>query len=233
MATPPPRFSPRALTFLRALNRHNDREWFRERKDVYERELRAPMAALVERLGDDFRAFAPELVATPKASMFRPYRDTRFSEDKSPIKTNIAAVFPWQGFGRTEGAALYLELNTKTVLVAGGLYFATTAQLLAVREHLATHLAQFRSIVESPAFVRATGGLTGDQLQRVPRPFPKDHPAAEYLRHRQFLAWKEWPAAHATTPRFYGDVLRFFRVAAPLVRFLNTPLVAQRSREIV
>jgi uncharacterized protein (TIGR02453 family) len=228
-ATRRPHFPPAGLAFLRALARNNDREWFRTRKEDYERDVRAPMIAVLDRLDRDFREFAPELVASPKVSLFRIYRDTRFSADKSPFKTSIAAVFPHRDLPKHQSPGLYLEVNPKAVLVAGGVYAADTAQLHAIREHLAANLARFRSIVEAPAFIRATGGLKGERLQRVPRGFPPDHPAADVLRYRQWLVWQELPAALATTPRFYATVSRIFRASAPLVRFLTEPLVRRRS----
>jgi uncharacterized protein (TIGR02453 family) len=219
-----PRFSPKALAFLRALKRHNDREWFAPRKAEYELLLRQPMIEIVERLAVDLRAFAPDLVASPKTSLFRIHRDTRFSADKSPYKTQIAAVFPSRHLPKLGGAALYFEVAPDGVWAGGGLYAPDTSQLHAVREHLAANLRRFRAIVESPAFRRTTGGLGGEQLQRVPRGFPKDHEAARYLRFRQFLGGREFPATFATSPRFYSGLVRVFRQVAPLVRFLNEPL---------
>jgi uncharacterized protein (TIGR02453 family) len=224
-----PHFPAGALSFLRALVRHNDRDWFRERRERYERELRAPMAAIVEQLDRDFRTFAPDLVATPKRSIFRIYRDTRFSEDKSPLKTHVAAAFPHRQLRRNTGAALYLELNARTVLMAGGLYAPASPELRAVRLHIADNLARFRTIVEAPRFVRQTGGLQGERLSRMPRGFPPDHRASDYLRMKQFLIWKELPAPMATSPRFYGSLLHVFRAASPLVRFLNEPLTRPTS----
>lgn len=218
-------FSAEALAFLRTLKRHNDREWFKPRKERYELLLRRPMAALIERLAIDLRGFAPDLVASPKASLYRIYRDTRFSEDKSPYKTHIAAVFPRRGLPKHQGAGLYFEVAPDGVWVGGGMYAPDTSQLQAVREHLATNVQRLRSIVESPAFRRAVGSLEGERLQRVPRGFARDHEAAEYLRHRQFLAGRELPPSFATSPRFYSGVLRIFHRVAPLVRFLNEPLV--------
>jgi uncharacterized protein (TIGR02453 family) len=110
------------------------------------------------------------------------------------------------------------------VWVGGGLYAPETSQLQAVREHIATNFRQFRAIVESPAFKRTVGRLDGEQLQRVPRGFAKDHQAAAYLKYRQFLAGREFPAAFATSPRFYAGVVNVFRQVAPLTRFLNEPL---------
>ena len=218
-----PRFTPKSLSFLRSLKRHNDREWFRERKDQYEEHLKAPMLAVIAQLAEDFQEFAPELVASPKC-IYRIYRDTRFSEDKTPLKTNIAASFPWRGLHRHQGAGLYMEVAPGWVWVGGDMYAPETSQLAAVREHIAGNHKRLRAIVESPGFRKTVGALEGQKLQRVPRGFDKAHPAAEYLRHRQFLAAKEFPAEFATDPKFYAGVLNVFKQVAPLVRFLNEPL---------
>jgi uncharacterized protein (TIGR02453 family) len=218
-------FQPRALTFLRALKRNNDREWFRARKEQYDELLRVPMLAIIEQLALDFQSFAPDLVASPKASMYRIYRDTRFSEDKSPLKTHVAAMFPPRGLARHEGAGLYFHVALDGVWVGGGMYAPDTSHLQAERDHIAANIKRFRAIVESPRFRRAFGKLEGDRLQRVPRGYPADHEAADYLRHRQFLAGKEYPARFACSPGFYKGVVGVFREAAPLVRFLNEPLL--------
>lgn len=224
-----PRFPPEALSFLRALKRHNDREWFRARRDQYEAHVRAPMVAVIERLADDFKTFAPELIASPRASLYRIYRDTRFSDDKSPLKTHVAAVFPCRGLQKHEGAGLYVEVTPKWVWAGGGMYAPQTSQLQLVREHLAANILTFRAIVESPAFTRTLGQVDGERLQRVPRGFAPDHPAAEYLKFRQFLAGREYPAALATSPRFYAELLKVFRLVAPMVRFLNEALLARAA----
>jgi uncharacterized protein (TIGR02453 family) len=105
------------------------------------------------------------------------------------------------------------------------MYAPEPPQLHRVREQIANNVQHFRSIVEAPAFKRALdGGLEGEQLQRVPRGFSRDHEAADYLRYRQFLAGKELPASFATSSRFYSGMLGVFRTIAPLVRFLNEPL---------
>jgi uncharacterized protein (TIGR02453 family) len=218
-------FTPDGLAFLRALKRHNDREWFKPRKERYETLLREPMIALIERLAADFRRFAPELVASPKASLYRIYRDTRFSENKTPYKTHVAAVFPPRGLPKHQGAGLYFHVSPTEVWVGGGMYAPDTSQIHAVREHIAANVRRLRSIVEAPAFRRTVGPLEGERLQRVPRGFPKDHAAAEFLRYRQFLAGHEFPPAFATNPRFYDAVVNVFRHTAPLIRFLNEPLM--------
>src|SRR5262249_52441776 len=158
--------------------------------------------------------FAPELVASPKTSMYRIYRDTRFSENKAPYKTHVAAVFPTRGLPKHEGAGLYFHISPDEVWIGGGMYMPQPQQLLAVREHIAANVRQLRASVESPAFRRKVA-LDGEKLTRVPRGFPKDHEAAEYLRYRHFLAGAEFPPAFATNPKFYPTLLSVFRQVVP------------------
>jgi uncharacterized protein (TIGR02453 family) len=218
-------FTRKTLAFLRALKRNNDREWFKARTAEYEAHVRGPMVALLERLAHDLRAFAPELVADPKVSLYRIYRDTRFSEDKTPLKTHAAAHFPHRTL-RKQSAGLYLEVAPEWVWIGGGLYMPETRQLAAIRAHIDAHHHRLRKIVEARAFAAAAGALHGEQLARVPRGYPKDHPAAHYLRFRQFLAGREYPASFACDARFYPELLKVFRHVAPVVRFINAPLLA-------
>jgi len=219
-----PRFSKETLSFLTRLKRNNRREWFNARRDEYEAVVRQPMIAVLERLAVDMRAIAPELLVGPK-SMYRIYRDVRFSENKQPYKTNVAASFWHRTLGKGGGAGMYFHISPEGLWIGGGMYAPEMPQLHAVREQIAANVRHFRSIVEAPAFKRSLdGGLEGERLQRVPRGFPKDHDAADYLRYRQFLAGREFPARFATGPKFYGGMLDVFRKIAPLVRFLNEAL---------
>lgn len=223
------RFTPQTLAFLRALERHNTRDWFRERKARYDEVVRAPILALVQRFAADLPAFAPDLVADPRVSLYRPYRDTRFSADKAPIKTHIGALFPHRLLPKHEGAGFYLEVAPDHVWYGGGMYMPSTTAVQQEREHIAANHRRLARILAAPDFRRTFGSLYGDRLQRMPRGFPADHPAGELLKYRQFLASRERPAEFATSPSFYRTVLAAFRTLAPLVHFLNEPLVAAQS----
>jgi uncharacterized protein (TIGR02453 family) len=222
---PAPRFSDQSLRFLRALKRNNRRDWFLAHRDDYEAHVREPMAAIVEQLAVDLRSFAPEIVASPKTSMYRIYRDVRFSENKAPYKTHAAANFPTRGLPKHEGAGLYFHVSPDEVWIGGGMYAPSTSQLHAVREHIAGNFRQLRTLVASPAFRRDVGVLEGERLLRTPRGFPRDHPAAEYLTLKQYLAGRGMEAAFAASPRFYGTLLTVFRRLTPVIRFLNAPLM--------
>ena len=218
-------FTPKTLSFLRALKRNNNRDWFRDRKADYERHVRGPMIDVLARLAVDMRAFAPELISDPKVSLFRIYRDTRFSSDKSPLKTAVGAHFPARGFGRNQGAGLYFEVTPAWVWMGGGIYMPSTSNLQAIREEIASTHPRLHRLVSATAFRRTVGELTGDRLSRVPRGYPKDHPAAHYLQFKQFLGGCQHEAAFASSPRFYPELLRVFAAVTPLVRFLNRPLL--------
>ena len=222
-----PRFPPDAVRFLRSLKRHNDREWFRAHRDQFDRLLHAPMVAIIERLAIDLRQFLPELVASPRVSMYRIYRDTRFSADKTPLKTHVAAVFPFRGLPRHQGPGLYFEVAGGWVYAGGGIYMPEPLELQRIREHLAANHARFRRAVSSRAFKQMFGDVGGDTLTRVPRGYAVDHPAADLLKYRQFIAGREWPASFASSPRFYPELLKTFRTLAPMIRFLGEPLAGR------
>ena len=225
-------FTRETVSFLRALKRNNDREWFRAREDQYEQRVRGPMIAVVEQLAEDFRTVAPELIASPKYSLFRIYRDTRFSDNKKPLKTHAAAVFRHKALPKPQGAGLYFEIAPDWVWVGGGMWRPEPPELVRLREHIAGTWPDFRKVIGAPSFRRHLGALEGDTMTRVPRGYPSDHPAAAYLKHRQFYAGAEFPASLAYAREFYPTLLATFKALMPLVRFLNEPLTATRTHGI-
>ena len=225
MSAAAPRFTEQTVAFLEALKQNNTREWFNAHKADYETHVRAPMLAIIERLAEDFPRVAPDLVASPR-SMYRIYRDTRFSSDKTPYKTHVAAAFTHRTLPKNESAALYFHFAPGQLWIGGGLYAPPTPLLHRIRQHIAADPERFRRVAESPA-LRRRGGVRGESLKRIPRGFPADHEAAEYLKLKQYLAGGEEPdPALALSPRFCGALLRRFQTLAPFVEFLNAPLVA-------
>ena len=222
-------FTKKTLAFLRALKRNNDREWFRARKADYEQHVRGPMVALLGQLARDLPTFAPDLLSDPRVSLFRIYRDTRFSGDKRPLKTQVAAHFPSRTFPKGEGAGLYVEIAPQWVWIGGGIYMPSSPELHAIRASIAEDPRKFRRVVTAPSFRTAVGELGGERLTRLPRGYPTDHPAADYLRHKQFIGGREYPAEFAVRPRFYSELLSVFRGIAPLAGFLNTAIISRTN----
>jgi len=217
-------FPPEAMTFYRGLARHNTREWFQPRKKIYDEKVKAPMAELVTELDRAMMEFAPDYVTDPDKAIFRIYRDTRFSADKTPYKTQIAASFRRRGLGPQGGAGFYFSVSAREVEVGGGIYMPPPEMLRAVRTHIAPRHAELRKIVAAPAIRRLFGGMRGERLSRVPKGFCAEDPAADLLRYKQFLLFTTLDAALATTPKLFAEVEKRFRAMTPFLEFLNQPL---------
>jgi uncharacterized protein (TIGR02453 family) len=224
-------FPAETLTFFRGLERNNRREWFQPRKPVFDEQVKRPMLELVAALNSEIERFAPLHVTEPESAIYRIYRDTRFSKDKKPYKTHIAAYFPRRGMDRHTASGYYFGVSHKEVAVGGGLYMPTPEILLAVRNRIAERHAEFRKIVQSKALRKLVGDLHGEQLSRIPKGFAADHPAAELLRYKQFFFYIELPPDLATSRTVQGEIRKRFQAMAPLVDFLNAPLAESRPKK--
>jgi uncharacterized protein (TIGR02453 family) len=224
-----PGFPPEALQFLRDLKLNNHREWFQPRKQVYEEKVRGPMLELVAALGDEIAEFAPEMVTEPTKAVYRIYRDVRFSPDKSPYKTHIAAVFSPRGLEKHAGAGMYFHISVDEVLVGGGIYAPGPSELLAVRRHLAQQASKLSAILRERQFRSLFKEMTGEKLKRVPKGFPQDHPEGDLLVYKQYLAGTLLPPEIVTTPKLFRELLKHFRAITPFLRFLNEPLKPSRA----
>jgi uncharacterized protein (TIGR02453 family) len=226
-----PGFSPDALVFLRQLKRNNRREWFQPRKEKYESLIKGPMLELAAAMSVEFARFAPDYVLPPEKAVYRIYRDTRFSSDKTPYKTHIAAIFPRRTAIKREGAVFYLHFTEKELLAFGGVYAPDRDELLAYRALLAESHAEFNEILGDKKLRRMLGGLQGEQLSRTPKGFAPDHPAEGLLRHRQWYLEARLDIKLVTTKRLVPEMARRFEVMAPFVDFLNRPLARKQQRK--
>ena len=221
-----PYFRPEALTFLRNLAKHNDRAWFTPRKAEFEAELKEPMLAIVRRITDAMVEFAPNHVRPAEKSLFRIYRDTRFSSDKRPYKTHVAAWWSHQGLEKTSGAGYYFHVSAKEIIIAAGSYMPDKDQLAAIRHWLLDHHREFKKLLQRPAVRRTFDEFEGNALTRPPKGFPCEHPGMDLIRCRQWGLAAELPAKAALKKDFAGVVIRYFKIAAPVVDALNTPIAA-------
>jgi uncharacterized protein (TIGR02453 family) len=223
-----PGFPAEAVAFYRSLARNNTREWFQPRKTVYDEKVKAPMVDLVTALNGAMMDFAPDYVTDAPKAIYRIYRDTRFSPDKTPYKTQIAASFSRRGLEKHGAAGYYFAISHKGVDVGGGIYMPQPETLLAVRTLIAERHAEFRQLAASSAIKRLFGAMQGEQLSRVPKGFCAEHPAADLLRFKQFLLFTTLDAAMVTTPKLFVELEKRFRAMAPFLDFMNAPLAGKR-----
>jgi uncharacterized protein (TIGR02453 family) len=219
-----PFFSEQSLKFLRALKRNNRREWFDPRKPLFESVLKAPMLKVIEGVTSAMLEFAPDHVRPAQKCMMRIYRDTRFSSDKTPYKNRVAAWWARHGLEKTSGGGFYLHLSSTELVMAAGVYMPERDQLIAIRNFLLEHHGELRRLLNQKKLRRMFELDHGEMLTRPPKGFPKDHPAMDLLKCRQWAVVATLPAEEALNPLLVKNIVSHFRAAAPLVALLNEPL---------
>lgn len=225
MASRFPGFPKQGMKFFSDLAKNNNREWFQERKEVFETTVREPMEQLVDAINGHLVKFAPMYVTEPRKAIYRIYRDTRFSKDKTPYKTNIAASFSRSAAEKHVYPGYYLGVSPKEIEVAGGVYMPGPEQLMAIRTHLLEHHEAFRKLVNNARLKKLMGGLWGDQMTRPPKGFPAEHPAIDLIRYKMWIFYDtRLDPALATTPKLLGEVVKRFEAMAEFVEFLCGPL---------
>lgn len=228
-------FTPAAIQFLADLAEHNERAWFQPRKGEYERLLRDPLEQLCTALAAELGARGIPMLADPKRSPFRIYRDTRFSRDKAPYKTNIAASFPWIGEGsggptssaapigaeERHGVGGYVNFRPGEMYVGGGMYLPPRPRIEAFRRAVATDAEGVRAALEEPGFVAWFGGAHASAaLKRVPPGYPADHPQADLLRWKDVIFMRRLADEEVSSPDLPARLADGFAAAAPVMRFL-------------
>ncbi len=225
-------FTPAALTFLRQLKRHNDREWFKARKEQFDELLLHPLRLFVEEMDVRLAHVAPEIHGNPKRSIFRIYRDTRFSKDKSPYKTHVSCWFTHVRAGHgvgTEthgaGAGFYFHLEPGASMVAGGIWMPPRPSLAAIRDRIASHGGELQKLLRARSLADRFSTLSEEgKLSRTPRGYDRDHPHADLLRHVSFTVSTPLSDADITSPSLPKRVEKEFVTMRPLVRWLNHAL---------
>ena len=221
-------FPPEMARFFRSLKRNNRREWFQPRKPLFEQHVKAPMLELIGAINTELAKFAPEYVTEPKNAIFRIYRDTRFSADKTPYKTHVAASFSRRGTERLGTGGFYFSVSHEVIEVAAGIYHPERDVTLAVRNHIVETHEELSRLLSDKKSRKLAGELQGDTLTRSPKGFDPAHPAAEFIKRKDWILDVTVDANVATTPQLHGAVVERFRAMAPLLVYLNRPLLKRK-----
>lgn len=215
-------YTSAAFDFLRKLKRNNRREWFQPRKAEYEELLVRPTRALVAELGDRLARKIPGVRFDPKRAVFRIYRDVRFSSDKSPYKTHVAAQMSFVSKeGATARPGFYFHVEPGEVFIGGGLYMPSSEQLKRLRLRIDHHPESLKAVLKAAPLRRCFGELQGTPLSRAPKGWPPDHPNVELLKLKQFFVGKEFTESAAKKRSFLDAVDKHFTAAIPLLRWLE------------
>ena len=217
-------FSPELFDFLVDLRANNDREWFQANKGRYEQRVKEPLLRFIEDFEPYLHSISEHFVADARAnggSMFRIYRDVRFSKDKTPYKTQAAVHFRHEAGKSAHAPGFYLHLAPDEVFAGVGLWRPDSAALGRIRDRIVADPAGWENAAGAPEFVDEFD-LAGDSLKRPPKGFDPEHPLIEDLKRKDHVATCMFDEDEATAPGFIDAFADACRTASSYVQFLTT-----------
>jgi len=216
------RFYPQTLRFLEQLADNNNRDWFNENKRRYEEDVLDVALRFIQSMQDPLAGIAPRFVAMPTrvgGSLMRVYRDTRFSKNKTPYKTNIGIQFRHEQAKDVHSPAYYLHIEPDQIFLGVGMWRPDAEPLRGIRERIAARPAEWRRVMGHGPFKRHFK-LGGELLSRPPRGFDKDQECIEDIKRKSFIAVRDLDVGDCLKPRFQQTVENSFKAAEPFMRFL-------------
>lgn len=219
-------FPPDFFRFFKELEANNERPWFNANKDRFQASVQAPMSAFIVAMAPRLKKISSHYVADPKphgGSMFRIYRDTRFSKDKTPYKTHAACHFRHAAGKDAHAPGFYAHFAREGLFFGGGIWNPPGPQLGRIREAIADNPAAWARI-RNAAAIRRRGGIQGDSLKRPPRGFDPDHRHIEDLKRKSFFVMAQGKPALARSADLVNEVAAAFRATARLNRFVTEAL---------
>jgi len=216
--------STKSFDFIKKLTKNNNREWFTENKNLYI-ESQQNVISFLEELINEMGEFDEELAKLdPKKALFRIYRDTRFSKDKIPYKTNFGASL---GMGKgSQKGGYYLHLEPGKSFLAGGIYMPESSVLKEVRKEISLYGDDFMKIINNKDFKKHFPELDqDDKLKKVPQGFEKEDPMGEYLKLKSFIVVYNLKDEEVLDENAAKNMSEIFKVMKPFNDFLNTPFL--------
>lgn len=215
------------FAFFRELKANNERGWFEANKQRFRDQVQAPMSAFIEAMAPRLAKISKDFTADPRpngGSMFRVYRDVRFSKDKRPYKEHAACHFRHR-FGKDAHApGFYMHFAPDEVFFGGGMWLPPSDALAKIRGAIAAKPAAWKKMLGDAKFAARFGGVGGEALSRPPRGFDPAHPFIDDIKKKSFFAMGEGSVKSAQSPKLVDEVTETFRAASPLMKFLCNAL---------
>lgn len=223
-AAPFPGFPPELFAFLRELKQNNNRQWFQDNKQRYKEDIVYPVQDFIIAMGPSLNKISKYYDADPRTnggSMFRIYRDARFSRNKDPYKTNVGCQFRHQAGKDAHAPGFYLHLEPEHVFFGGGVWMPPNPILDKVRQRIVTKPEEWQRIVKKKSFANRFGELRGESLKRPPRGYDADEPHITDLKRKSYIVMQEVDEGLATSSELMKEINQSFKAAAPLMEFVT------------
>lgn len=218
-----------SLTFLKELKDNNNRDWFKANKAKHDA-AKANIAEFADGLINALNETDVIETESGKKSMFRIYRDVRFSKDKTPYNIHWSAAFSRATAHRRGSYYFRIKLGGESG-VGGGFYGPNSDDMKLIRSHIAQEPERLRAILNNEIFVKTFGSLQGEQLKSAPRGFAKDHPAIDLLRYKQFFAFRMFSDKEVVANNFGEEALKTMLAIRPFFDYMSEILTTNLNGE--
>lgn len=215
-------FKPSAIQFLKELKANNNRDWFQKNKSIYESDVLIPALNFISAIGKKLPNISENFTALPKrmgGSLMRVYKDTRFSKDKTPYKTNIGMQFRHRLAKDVHSPGYYVHISPDEYFIGIGTWHPPSTTLLKIREYIVKYPEKWISARDDKAF-RTDFKLAGDKLKTAPRGFDKNHDLIDDLRWKDFISVRDLSEKEILQGDFVKESLSLFKIAKPYMKFL-------------
>ncbi len=209
------------LQFLYELSQNNNRDWFEKNKKRFETTVKKPFESLVGEVIEQLRTFEPGFQIQPKDCIHRIYRDTRFSADKTPYKTNVSAVFTPKGRQTMDIPGYYLHIEFGNLMLGGGAYFLDKEPLTKVRKAIAQDPEAFHALVFDPNFSDKYGEIKGEKNKVLPVEFKESAKKEPFIANKQFYFMAELDPETCLRPDLGDFIADYFKAGKALNEFLR------------
>lgn len=212
------------LQFLYDLNQNNNKDWFEKNKKRYENAVKKPFEQLIGAVIERIRSFEPTFQIQPKDCLFRIYRDTRFSADKTPYKTHVAAVFTPKGRQSLHFPGYYMQIEFGNLMLGGGAYFLEKEPLSKLRKAIMQDPGAFRALLGDPNFSAKYGELKGEKNKVLPPEFKEAVKAEPLIAHKEFYFMTDIDPERCLQPDLADFIADYFKAGKPLNDFFRQAL---------
>ncbi len=213
-------FTKDFLKFIKDLNKNNNRDWFNANKSRYIEHVKEPFEAFVQVMIDEMQKLDRNVLITPKDAIFRIYRDTRFSKDKTPYKTHISAIVSRGGRKNKSSPGIYIQFSAEDARIYSGAYELDKNALQNVREGITSNLKEFNSLINDRKFKNKFGEVLGEKNKRIPKEFQEIAEVQPLIANKQFYFFAKFDPEIVLDPKLTKIMIDHYKIAQPLGNFL-------------
>ena len=213
-------FTKDFLKFTKELRKNNNRDWFNKNKTRFIEDVKEPFEVFVQAMIDEYRKVNPSIAVTPKECIFRIYRDTRFSKDKTPYKEHVSAIISPGGRKNMSTPGMYIQMNDIDVRLYSGVYKPDKDQLHKIRTAIASDLKGFKKLISKKAFIDTFGEIRGEKNKRLPKEFMEAAEVQPLIFNKGFYYFASLDPNIVLEKNLPKTLMKHYKVAQPVSDFL-------------